>query len=744
MYCPNCGAQQSDSTMFCSECGTSLKDNTSGKNPKGSATVGTDQNRIPEGKTGKKKSKLPKILITLAGIIVGLVIIITAINYFTQPRLKLGKNTDEVSAKITTNGGRVSVGDPTSAINGFTINIDPGTYKTDTDFDISTTEITGHTYGNEFSPITPLITVDNGGGFSEHPMQVTIPIDITEEEFAMGFYYDAKTKELEAIPYVSISADKITLLTNHFSNIVVSKISIAELERLTSNTKTNADSGFKPGFDDWQFINYGSALAPGGHCAGQSLTMSWYYQKVHREKSEARLYGRFDNNGDTKTESFWQDDSEAYRFASAVQYNIDWDSLEFNKYLDFSRQNQKRVFYAFSYSILVTGTPQFMGIYHYDNYGNIAGGHAIVAYKVEGNRIYVADPNFPGQEDRYCELGSDGFKPYSSGANAADISASGGTLYTEMIFIAGSALIDYSVIEQGYSDMLGGKAGDGIFPGSDIEIMTLYNDDLNNIGWSSSKDLTLGKGFYDSLPSDMKDSTLIRITPRDNNLVYSLYLNGSTTAEQDPVFEVFENRIYFQIGLANGVNELAILTEKEISGNYSYVDFVDLKINYSAQGSVAATTAAATPTKATAVQTPAATSQAAIRTAAAATTAAATAIPTAAPTPAATTQKTSGNALADQLPGEYELTMIGGVGAPGSPNTDIMSETYFIYASGKYSKRATFRTTDPILMEGEWTLTGNVLKFDDGLDYIFNGGNTFYMDTHPQYTWTYTAVRKYD
>ncbi|NCA67054.1 MAG: zinc ribbon domain-containing protein, partial [Clostridia bacterium] len=535
MYCKNCGAQNSDSATFCFSCGCKLKDNASSNTPPGF---------VPSGKVKNKKSIFPKIAVFMAVLLVVSIAIAAYVGLSSNPKLKLGKTTDEVIVLIPNNGGVVSVSDPSSKIDGFSITVNPGTYNGDTNFDIKTTEITGHTFGEEFNPITPLITVNNGHEFSARPMIVTVPIDVTDDEFAMGFYYDRKTGKLEAIPHIDYGSDQITLLTNHFSDIVVSKISIAELEKLTDNTKNQADSGFEPGKDDWQFINYGSSVAPGGHCAGQSLSMMWYYQEIYKEKAEPRLYGRYDNNGEKKTENFWLDDSGAYRFASAVQHNIDWMSLEFHNYLDFSRENQKRVFYAFGYAILVTGSPQFMGIYHFDDYGNIAGGHAIVAYKVEGNKIYVADPNYPGQKDRYCELGSDGFKPYSSGANAADISENGGVLYTEMNFIAGSALVNYNIIQQQYSDMLDGKAGNGIFPDTKVEIMTTYNVNLDNAVWSTELKLSLDKDYNESLPANKKDTAFIRLTPLANNLYYSLYKNGSTIAEQDPVFFVSDGIIY--------------------------------------------------------------------------------------------------------------------------------------------------------------------------------------------------------
>ncbi|MGB2983543.1 MAG: hypothetical protein WBC63_06755, partial [Candidatus Bipolaricaulia bacterium] len=56
-----------------------------------------------------------------------------------------------------------------------------------TRFDISYTPIVG-TIAPNVDPITPLITVDNGGDFADGAMTVTIPVTIPAGYFAMGFF----------------------------------------------------------------------------------------------------------------------------------------------------------------------------------------------------------------------------------------------------------------------------------------------------------------------------------------------------------------------------------------------------------------------------------------------------------------------------------------------------------------------------------------------------------------------------
>ena len=57
------------------------------------------------------------------------------------------------------------------------------------------------------------------------------------------------------------------------------------------------DSGFRPGVDDWQFTNYGSYVAPTGHCEGQSVSAIWYYVNQRLGGGASPLYGLYDDNG---------------------------------------------------------------------------------------------------------------------------------------------------------------------------------------------------------------------------------------------------------------------------------------------------------------------------------------------------------------------------------------------------------------------------------------------------------------
>ena len=372
------------------------------------------------------------------------------------------------------------------------------------DFVIKSYPVVSHTFGSDFNPISPIIEVNNGHDFGNETMLVEVPITKTDNEFAMGFYYDETDGSLEAIPTVELTNEKIVLAVKHFSKIVVGDISLNEMMNLTQNPSGNLDTGFMPTIDDWNYVNYGSQIASGGHCAGQSLTMSWYYTEKHIKENQPSLFGRFDNNDETDTPNFWEDDNNAYRFSSVVQDSVDFSSSEWMDFINYSISSPKNVFYAFAYAIKVTNTPQLMAIFPAD----FGMGHAILAYKVEGNKIYVADPNFPGQTDRYVEYDpvNEVFKPYSSGANAADISTNGATAYTNIVYVAKSALINYSLISENYNKLLNDTVGDNEFSQTVVEVLTEYISDPLSSNWSQvQREINLGKTYTDSLTAQLMD-----------------------------------------------------------------------------------------------------------------------------------------------------------------------------------------------------------------------------------------------
>ena len=374
-----------------------------------------------------------------------------------------GPSTVVTSQIIDANGGTVKVEKPGDPLDGLQLDVPAGASPEVRQFNISYAPVTDHTFGQYFNPATPLILVENGGQYSEELMTMRIPVDIPPDHFAMAFYYDEEKGTLEGIPFTSIESDSVTIVTSHFCSLLVSIINNTLLDDLL---KTDIDSHFRPGIDDWQFTNFGSYIAKGGHCAGQCLTALWYYCE-QPDGQDLTLNGRYDKNGvQPVTPDLWDDDSHGYRLASTVQHDIKWSSFENKLMKNLAGVNDDLTFKAFAYAIQLTGEPQEVGIF-----ASTGGGHDMICYRIYKNSLYIADPNFPGNTDRRIEFANGSFKPYESGANATEIANGNSKTYETIEYCAKSATVDWNQIGRRWAEFKAGTIGTDVFPAYDVVVV---------------------------------------------------------------------------------------------------------------------------------------------------------------------------------------------------------------------------------------------------------------------------------
>ncbi len=379
---------------------------------------------------------------------------------------------------VGSNGGTIRI--TTGSLSGLHIDVPNGGYRSGAQFSISSAPINSHTFGSDFNVISPLIRVDNGGAYADSVMTLTIPCTVPLGHYAMAFFYDEETGELEGIPPVAINDSSLTVATRHFSSaklsegrktpVIQGSKSWADLVVATMQTSKLfelQESGFRPGFDDWEFPNNGSYLASGGHCTGQSVTAMWYYAARKLALHEAQLNGRFNKNAP----NIWQANRNGYRFASVV-----WDDQvssrrnswmsKFNAVGGTHFSHDSLHYLAFAYAIHMTKKPQLVEIWRPD------GGHAMIVYRANMRVLSIADPNFPGSFSHLINLGANGsFAPYESKFSVKDPP----TLFPEITYVAKSALFDFSSIGARYDEMLKGTIGD--YPPSNFPsaVLQWYN-----------------------------------------------------------------------------------------------------------------------------------------------------------------------------------------------------------------------------------------------------------------------------
>ena len=214
--------------------------------------------------------------------------------------------------------------------------------------------------------------------------------------------------------------------------------------------------------------------------------MMWYYANRRLAAGDRPLYGRFDNNNyGSGTIDFQWDDSWGYRFASTV-HRQQWDQGRgFLSYL--GATSDSLTWNAFAYAMRLTGEPQYVSIGRYVAEAQdkqVRRGHALVVYRIEGNELWVADPNYPGQANRTIRFENGAFHPYASGENAQAIEAEGVRRYTEIRYMAKTALVNWPAIAAEYERMLEGEAGKAYFPAHILSYVSGVNPTTGDWTWT--------------------------------------------------------------------------------------------------------------------------------------------------------------------------------------------------------------------------------------------------------------------
>lgn len=498
--------------------------------------------------------------------------------------LTIEDEVEVVSETISPSGGTIVVDDPASEIDGMEIMVPEGSYSNSRTFKITTATITSHNLGEYFNPITPLIQIENGSGYADSIMEITIPISIEDGEIPLGFYYDEITGKLEAIPVKNYTNNSITLLTRHFmpaselrgdneglkgikidatSNLVISSLAESVLKM-----KPIISSGFKVGEDDWEFVNFGSYLSPYGHCFGQCFTAMWYYFEK-KLKGEEKLFGKY-----SILKNIQEDNAIGYRFCSVIQNDLDGDGIVntfFDKYIDKDQTLDYMKLKSVAASMLITGEPQGINIFRkkgIDNKGKpIYGGHALICYQVSLNdgMLYISDPNKPGIGQTIV-FKNNKFEPYIAKINGNAAS----NPYPFITWYAKSAWIEWNKIGNRFKELEDSTIGT-IAPNKFPEY-TIWVQGKNN--------LQLEDGY--SIDSDsIKLAVEDLATGHSYNIGGKWYFAFNVYDENGNKIDIDKNNKQDVIKLNPGLNRLGIHIYVEYTGAGGYVDFKWFNVYYS-------------------------------------------------------------------------------------------------------------------------------------------------------------------
>ncbi len=494
-------------------------------------------------------------------------------------KIEVGTSIDLVTQSVSSGGGTIKIDKSGDPLNGMEITLEPSSFTSTKNFKISYAEIKNHQLGQYFKPLSPLISINYEGGYSDIPMEVKVPIKLPAGHFAMAYFYDDKTGELEGLPVEKLDSISITVSTRTFSSassltkrntpndatstgmMVISSISESVLK-----SQGIIASGFLPGVDDWEFVNYGSYIATGGHCAGQSMTMMWYYYEK-KLKGELSLFHKFDEvNDKTKPGLLWQDNPYGYRFASTIQKDFNFDGWITS--LQWKQLFPGLTFNSFAASILLTGEPQFVLIRNSAGQG----GHAMVVYKVnmsEG-KLYIADPNYPNnriaatgvESIRTIDYVNGVLKPYETGLTAGAQS----TTMDQIGYFGKTTYIDWGQMAKRWVEFENKTIGNDRFP--------KYNLKLQNDGDKELTDQMITD--KDTLKVYCKSTDITQsISHTDHYTDFQVYDDkGNFLAIGE-----FSNKGIASIPIKSSQTKLGFYVMGYITPELEYVDFKWININ---------------------------------------------------------------------------------------------------------------------------------------------------------------------
>ena len=469
-----------------------------------------------------------------------------------------------VKAEIPGKGGLVRIDRPGDPLHGFSIQIPAGAFPDQSTFAVSWRPIPEKLrLPPGVRAVTPLIEVDNGGGYAKELITLDIPCRIPDGYFAMPFFYDPDTGALSGLPVVKVGPRNLTAVTKHFSMFFVAMIADAEIAG-------RVETDFRPGKDNWPFKNYGAFTSPGGICAGMAVGAAWYYVNKAGRDNNRDLFLAFMDGLDwphTTPEYPW-DDNRAVKFAAMVQENSSYLPAQVQSYYDNHRQARPGLFdfltfKSFYLALKLTGQPQTVFVDRFDAATGKWHGHAILATGIDADKglIYAYDPNYSFWDFRSIEFTEGRFKPYESAANAEAIEKGHSTKYEVILYAGLDVIANYKKIDKLWQEFESGRIGRGYFPEYEFDV---YDKQKKVIGQLADGLVSGHRNLWFSLKHNAP--SVLRVT---NVLVMEDAAALSAQAGQKPAKKVSALRKagyvpgtrIIQVPLEEGPNRIGIKTK---------------------------------------------------------------------------------------------------------------------------------------------------------------------------------------
>ena len=493
--CSSCGSTIPEGNNFCTQCGLKIEEKKSV--PPAPPTVQQQTTPIaptppppkqPTVQPGYTSTPKPKTL-KYIGVIAVVAILIIAVFYVgfmfgkeegtggSTPANKVtissGDFTPVTTGAYGSNGGNIAVSDYSNPLYGLDIDIPTAAASETVDFTVSYADVDDIEGLPEDAEIaSKLIKVETTASTNwnkyktfDKAVEVTLPYDsslVSSDETVQFYAYDEETNTLSSAGMIlhDETSGTITFYTRTFSSFIAIKITMSAYELL--GLDYSVDTGFRPANDGWYITNYGSYLESGGICMGM-VSFARYYYMNKKASDGTGLYEKY-REGDHNE---WRDDDTAIELgtrAHMAESDI-WDQT-WRHEIATQVPTSQDVALSWIHGMIVTGSPQLIGIYQQVASGDWVGGHAILTYKYSNGRFEIYDPNYPGTSPgtdarTIPYTYGDGFtRVYSSGTTAG----AGRFQYNVFLHFGYKAFHPMNAFNQLYNSAEDGFDDDSIFP----------------------------------------------------------------------------------------------------------------------------------------------------------------------------------------------------------------------------------------------------------------------------------------
>lgn len=442
------------------------------------------------------------------------------------------------SKSVNYSGGAISVADSSSPLYGLEIEIPSAATVEAISFDVSYADVSDvRGLPEKASAVSKMIYVETSGSevwnkykVFDKAVEVTLPYDpslVSGEEPVRFYYYDDQNNVLDSAGFLSQNSTThtITFYTRTFSSFIAIKLAL-QISKLLG-LEFSVDTGFRPITDGWFITNYGSYLESGGICMGMVSFARYYY--MHK-KSVVRegLYEKY-REGDPDE---WRDDATAIQLATRAHMAESdvWDQTwthEIAQQVPTSRS----VALSWLHGMVVTGSPQLIGIYQEVANGRWVAGHAILTYRYANGRFDIYDPNFPGTVP-----GTDARQiPFTYGTGFTRVYSSGAT--------AGAGRFQYNIfLHWGYKAFHPLNAFDQLYASAENE----FEDDtlFPTVTITSASTTPEGTTPEDTDGDDIRDTT-------ENKATISGTITGGLREVESTL--IFISNQKFEVSVVDGV-----------------------------------------------------------------------------------------------------------------------------------------------------------------------------------------------